>query len=79
MTLVANDFQQGIKEVRERVPGLIGKRITGDKDHMFTGCWDGPQRVSGVIKYPKVSLTQDCPGVVRREKRKGERDRCVKA
>ena len=51
MTLVANDFQQGIKEVRERVLGLIGKRITGDKDHMFTGCWDGPQRVSGVIKY----------------------------
>ena len=48
MTLVANDFQQGIKEVRERVPGLIGKRITGDKDQMFTGLWDGPQQVSGV-------------------------------
>ncbi len=51
MTLVANGFQDGIDEVRKRMNGLIGKRLTGDKDHMFTGCWDGPQRVSGVIKY----------------------------
>jgi hypothetical protein len=46
-----NDFQHGIEEVRDRVASLIGERLTGDKDDMFTGHWAGPQRVSGVIKY----------------------------
>ena len=51
MTLKLNDFQHGIEEVRDRVASLIGERLTGDKDDMFTGCWAGPQQVSGVIKY----------------------------
>lgn len=50
MPLVTNDFQDGIKEVREYIPRLIGKEITGDKDHMFTGNWAGPQKVTGVIE-----------------------------
>lgn len=50
MPLATNDFQNGIEQVRESIPDLIGKTITGDKDHMFTGCWDGPQRVTGTIE-----------------------------
>ena len=44
MTLKLNDFQHGIEEVRDRVASLIGERLTGDKDDMFTGCWAGPQQ-----------------------------------
>ncbi len=45
----ANAFQHGIDEVREMMPGLCGKRVTCDKDHAFTGLWDGPQEATGTI------------------------------
>jgi hypothetical protein len=49
--LATNDFQNGINEVREYITAnLIGKEIIGDKDHMFTGSWGGPQQVTGVIE-----------------------------
>ena len=48
--LTINDFQNGIEQVREYMPHLIGKELTGDKDHMFTGSWDGPQKVTGIIE-----------------------------
>ncbi len=50
MPFATNDFQDGIQEVRNYMPRLLGKKITGDKDHMFTKHWDGPQRVTGTIE-----------------------------
>jgi hypothetical protein len=47
---VANAFQEGIPEVRQRMLALIDEELECDKDHAFTGNWAGPQRIVGKVE-----------------------------
>lgn len=46
-----NDFQEGIEEVRARLASVVGCRIVMDRDDAFTGCWNGPLHVRGLIEH----------------------------